>query len=247
MYVRAYAINRYVIRTIYSQNFKYILIKKCCIYCTKVICRKYIRYKKSFVVGMRFEDSRPLFVCSLSWDFRTPSIDKAELSITSPMSPNERETTTTDGHRSTLATEMAKLEQPEVAKLTQSFIRRNRDSGTNIDVTSRNIFYRQAGWFVRWISTMDRQRFMYLVVGTSMSVCVIFIAITSFAPEPVGLLSKDCPCEDGLDRCICPRETVQALTIFQMFCLANSRVSAYVCYPLFLLMCLTMAHHFNTW
>ena len=86
----------------------------------------------------------------------------------------------------------------------------------------------------------------FLLVGICMAACVVFIAITSFAPEPTGLLSRDCPCR-GVDRCICPRPTVEALTLFEMVCLANSRLTAYVCYPLYLLLCLTMTRNLLAW
>lgn len=106
---------------------------------------------------------------------------------------------------------------------------------------------RYGGGCCRRLHTFERKKAMYLVVGIAMAACVILIAITSFAPEPVGLLSANCTCVSPLARCICPRETVEALTYFQMFCLANSRVAAYACYPLYLLMFLTMAHGLNTW
>ncbi|KAL7557329.1 hypothetical protein ACA910_020317 [Epithemia clementina (nom. ined.)] len=85
--------------------------------------------------------------------------------------------------------------------------------------------------------------FIFLFVGFFMVFCVIFIAITSFAPEPTGLLSENCPCEGGLERCICPRPTVEALTVWQMICLANSRITAYLSYPLFLVLCLSMSRN----
>jgi ferric-chelate reductase len=86
-----------------------------------------------------------------------------------------------------------------------------------------------------------------LFVGFFMAFCVVFIAITSFSPEPIGLLSADCPCQGGLERCICPRPTVEALTVFQLFCLGNSRVAAYACYPLYLVLCLTMCRNVLAW
>jgi hypothetical protein len=72
---------------------------------------------------------------------------------------------------------------------------------------------------------------MYLVIYLAMAACVIFIILTSLLPEPVGLLSTECPCR-GIQQCICPRPTVEALTAFEIFCLANSRVAAYILYPL---------------
>ena len=77
----------------------------------------------------------------------------------------------------------------------------------------------------------------------AMTVCVIFIVITTFTPAPTGLLSRECPCEDGLAKCICARSTVQALSVFQIICLANSRITAYACYPLFVLLCVTMSRN----
>ncbi|KAG7367856.1 FAD binding protein [Nitzschia inconspicua] len=85
------------------------------------------------------------------------------------------------------------------------------------------------------------------LVAFFMAFCVLFVAITSFAPEPVGLLSTNCPCEDGIQQCICPRPTVEALTVFQMVCLANSRVAAYACYPLYPVLCLTMSRNLLAW
>ena len=82
-----------------------------------------------------------------------------------------------------------------------------------------------------WCSRLERKRGMYLVVYFCMLFCVVFIVITSLAPEPVGLLSTDCDCR-GIAQCICPRPTVEALTAFEIFCLANSRVAAYILYPL---------------
>ena len=82
-----------------------------------------------------------------------------------------------------------------------------------------------------WFSRLERKRAMYLVIYFCMLFCVVFIVITSLAPEPVGLLSTDCDCR-GISQCICPRPTVEALTAFEIFCLANSRVAAYILYPL---------------
>jgi len=124
------------------------------------------------------------------------------------------------------------------AKLNQSFADSERP---------RNVGLYREGGLCHFVQSMERKRVMYIVVGVAMAACVIFIIIASFAPKPIGLLSADCPCVGPLDRCICPRPTVEALTYFQMFCLANSRVAAYVCYPLYLLMFLTMTHNINTW
>lgn len=89
-------------------------------------------------------------------------------------------------------------------------------------------------------------QFKYKVIGLFMWLCVVFIMITTFTPEPLGLVSSDCECS-GIDRCICPRETVEALTFFQMFCLANSRVAAYSLYPLYLILYLSMCRNLKAW
>ena len=88
--------------------------------------------------------------------------------------------------------------------------------------------------------------YMYLFVILFMFFCVVFICVRTFAPEPMGLLSAQCPCE-GISRCICPRETVEALDVFQIFCLAMSRISAYMCYPLYLILFLSMARNLKAW
>jgi len=87
---------------------------------------------------------------------------------------------------------------------------------------------------------------MYLVVAFFMLFCTVYIAIKTFAPEPMGTLSTDCPCQ-GIERCICARPTVEALTVFQLVCLANSRVAAYMLYPLFLVLFLSMTRNLKAW
>lgn len=84
---------------------------------------------------------------------------------------------------------------------------------------------------------------LYTLVGFFMLFCAVYIIIKTFTPSPTGLLSRDCPCEKGLEQCICARETIEALTPFQIFCLFNSRVSAYMLYPLYMLLFLTMARN----
>lgn len=87
---------------------------------------------------------------------------------------------------------------------------------------------------------------MFWLVGVFMVFCTIFTAVQTFAPEPRGALSADCACR-GIDRCICPRETVEALTFFEMFALANSRIAAYFLYPLYLIMFLSMTRNLKAW
>lgn len=127
------------------------------------------------------------------------------------------------------------------AKLNQSLFDSKSHREDGLYQAGRRRFCRDA------YVVFERKRAMYIAIGVAMVTCVLFIVITSFAPEPVGLLSANCPCVSPLPRCICPRPTVEALTYFQMFCLANSRVAAYMCYPLYLLMFLTMARGLNTW
>lgn len=88
---------------------------------------------------------------------------------------------------------------------------------------------------------------LFWTVGFFMAFCVVWIVIRTFTPSPVGALSENCPCENGLQQCICARETIEALTPFQLFCLANSRISAYLLYPLYLIMYLSMARNVRTW
>ena len=82
------------------------------------------------------------------------------------------------------------------------------------------------------LTRFERKRGMHNAIYVCMAACVVFVAITSFMPEPIGLLSTNCPCQGNIRQCICPRPTLEALTTFQIFCLANSRISAYVLYPL---------------
>lgn len=88
---------------------------------------------------------------------------------------------------------------------------------------------------------------MYGVVGFFMLFCAVYILIRTFSPAPIGALSDECPCSGGIEWCICARPTVDALTPFQLFCLANSRLAAYTLYPLYIIMFLSMARNLLAW
>jgi len=52
-------------------------------------------------------------------------------------------------------------------------------------------------------------------------------------------------CEGGLERCICPRETICATDTLSIILLALARCSAYFDYPLYMMMFLSKCHNIN--
>ena len=52
-------------------------------------------------------------------------------------------------------------------------------------------------------------------------------------------------CDDGLERCICPRETICATNTLSIVLLALARCSAFFDYPLYMMMILTKCHNIN--
>jgi len=52
-------------------------------------------------------------------------------------------------------------------------------------------------------------------------------------------------CEDGLERCICPRETVCATDTLSIILLALARCSAFFDYPLYMMIILSKCHNIN--
>lgn len=88
---------------------------------------------------------------------------------------------------------------------------------------------------------------IYWLLFAASLTCVAYAGITSFAPDPLGAMSKDCECDDGLEECICKREAIFATTRFQMFCLAMARCSAYADYINYMLLFLTKANNLRTY
>ena len=76
--------------------------------------------------------------------------------------------------------------------------------------------------------------------------CMLYAAVTSFAPAPLGLLEVRDDCAGNLTRCVCPRETVCARDLVSMLLLAVSRCTAYFDYPLYLVLFLTKLHNIRT-
>ena len=68
--------------------------------------------------------------------------------------------------------------------------------------------------------------------------CVLWIAVTTFAKKPVGLLE-----DNGW---LCPRETVCAESWGVLVLLAISRTSAYFCYPSVILLFVTKTNNLRT-
>jgi len=67
--------------------------------------------------------------------------------------------------------------------------------------------------------------------------------MTSSEIEAIGIAPDGC--EDGLERCICPRETICATSKISIALLALARCSAFFDYPLYMMMFLSKAHNIN--
>ena len=84
----------------------------------------------------------------------------------------------------------------------------------------------------------SRYRNWVLVLLCACAFSTLWVVVTTFAPIPVGILRPD--------GWLCPRRTVCAEDWWSMFLLAISRVSAYFCYPLIMLLFLTKTNNLRT-
>lgn len=66
--------------------------------------------------------------------------------------------------------------------------------------------------------------------------------MTSAEVEEIGISPG---CENGLEHCICPRETICATNTLSIVLLTIARASAYFDYPLYMMMFLSKAHNLN--
>ena len=79
---------------------------------------------------------------------------------------------------------------------------------------------------------------LQLFVGPPVGVWMTSSQIAAIGIAPEG-------CEDGLEYCICPRETVCALNIYSIVLLAIARGSAFFDYPLYMMLFLSKCHNIN--
>mmetsp|Transcript_21235 Transcript_21235/g.60928 ORF Transcript_21235/g.60928 Transcript_21235/m.60928 type:complete len:346 (-) Transcript_21235:2117-3154(-) len=86
--------------------------------------------------------------------------------------------------------------------------------------------------------------------ATSLFICLLQILL----PPPFGLRQSSAEvaeqpfsdgCADGLESCVCPRETVCADTTVSIVLLALARCSAFFDYPLYMMLFLSKAHNIN--
>ena len=72
---------------------------------------------------------------------------------------------------------------------------------------------------------------LFLMMSTLCIICIFYASVTAFAPEPIGLMKKNCPgCR--ISECICARTAIQTFDLADIFLLAFSRILAYATYPL---------------
>eukprot|EP00986_Skeletonema_menzelii_P017105 scaffold17474_cov90-Skeletonema_menzelii.AAC.1 len=99
-------------------------------------------------------------------------------------------------------------------------------------------------WFKWWHA-------VFVFSGVSVIVCLCEL----FLPYPYGLMMTSTQiadigfapygCEGGLERCICPRETICATDTISIVLLALARCSAFFDYPLYMMMFLSKCHNIN--
>ena len=86
-------------------------------------------------------------------------------------------------------------------------------------------------------------------------ISVLFCLLQLFLPYPYGLMMTSAQieqvgiapegCESGLERCICPRETICATDTLSIILLALARCSAFFDYPLYMMIFLSKCHNIN--
>jgi ferric-chelate reductase len=101
----------------------------------------------------------------------------------------------------------------------------------------------------------DRLRFRWwhaIFVFSAISLIVCLLQV--FLPPPFGLMQPSEQiaqqpfsggCADGIEYCICPRETICAEDLVSMILLALARCSVFFDYPLYMMLFLTKAHNIN--
>ncbi len=92
---------------------------------------------------------------------------------------------------------------------------------------------------------------VFFFSGISVLVCLLQL----FLPYPYGLMMTSAQieevgiapegCGDGLERCICPRETICATNTLSIILLVLARCSAFFDYPLYMMMFLSKCHNIN--
>ena len=91
---------------------------------------------------------------------------------------------------------------------------------------------------------------IFLFCGISLFICLTRL----FLPPPYGVWMTSAEveeigispgCEDGLDHCICPRETICATNTLSIVLLTIARASVFFDYPLYMMMFLSKAHNLN--
>eukprot|EP00984_Skeletonema_dohrnii_P036398 scaffold37322_cov139-Skeletonema_dohrnii-CCMP3373.AAC.1 len=93
---------------------------------------------------------------------------------------------------------------------------------------------------------------IFLFSIASLIVCLLQL----FTPPPFGVwmtsaeieeigIAPEGGCEDGLEHCICPRETICATNTYSIVLLTLARCSAFFDYPLYMMMFLSKCHNIN--
>ena len=96
-------------------------------------------------------------------------------------------------------------------------------------------------------SALSRPPTKLKVVALWCFFCLLYCLITSLTPAPYGARqhTSEIPggCDDGVESCICPRESICATNISQMIYLIIARGTIYLVYPFVILTFLTKARN----
>jgi hypothetical protein len=106
---------------------------------------------------------------------------------------------------------------------------------------------------VRENITTTKRKWKIVIFGLSLtSLCFCMTQI--LLPPPFGMMDKapnivaspySNGCQQGLTKCICPRQTICADSMFSMILLAVARCSVFLDYPLYMCLFLTKARNIN--
>ncbi len=110
------------------------------------------------------------------------------------------------------------------------------------------------GYLSQLCCCMKLKRKWYHSIFIFSAISLLFCLLQVLLPPPFGLRQSTDEvaqqpfsdgCADGMESCVCPRETICADNLISMILLALARSSAFFDYPLYMMMFLSKAHNLN--
>ena len=92
---------------------------------------------------------------------------------------------------------------------------------------------------VRWWHAV----FIFSGIGVIACLCQLFLGLMMTTAQIAEIGVAPGGCEGGLERCICPRETICATDTISIILLALARCSAFFDYPLYMMLLLSKCHN----